>query len=111
MVDKIIYMMVTRPEISFVCWITKSINVQNMDIHQKAALRVLAYIKNSPGNWLFLKKYGYVYIFAFSYVEYVGDKDYIKFITGYLTFVEGNQVFKSRGGVWKKIQCFDLLRD
>jgi len=47
---------------------------KSRDIHCKTALRILAYIKGSPGKGLLYKKHGHLRIESFSDFNYVGDK-------------------------------------
>ncbi|KAL0289693.1 UNVERIFIED_CONTAM: protein ARABIDILLO 2 [Sesamum angustifolium] len=61
-------------------------------VHWEAALRILKYIKASPGKGLLFKRYGHVKIEAYSDADYAGAKDDRKSISGYCTYVGGNLV-------------------
>lgn len=61
------------------------------DIHWKAVMRVLAYIKNSHGKRLFYKKYENAQISTL-YVGYARNKIDEKSLTRCLIFIGGNLV-------------------
>ncbi|KAL0298830.1 UNVERIFIED_CONTAM: Retrovirus-related Pol polyprotein from transposon RE2 [Sesamum radiatum] len=61
-------------------------------VHWEAALRILKYIKTSPGKGLLFKRHGYVKIEAYSDADYAGSKDDRKSTSGYCTYVGGNLV-------------------
>ena len=64
---------------------------QPREAHWIAALRILTYIKNSPGKDLLYKKHKHVRIFGYSDSGYAGDKGDSK-STDYCTFVGENLV-------------------
>ncbi|KAL0323604.1 UNVERIFIED_CONTAM: Secreted RxLR effector protein [Sesamum angustifolium] len=66
-------------------WIKRS-------VHWEAALRILKYIKASPGKGLFFKRHGHVKIEVYSDADYVGSKDDRKSTSGYYNYVGGNLV-------------------
>ncbi|KAK4406722.1 Retrovirus-related Pol polyprotein from transposon RE2 [Sesamum angolense] len=61
-------------------------------VHWEAALRILKYIKASPGKGLLFKRHGHVKIEAYSDADYAGAKDDRKSTSGYCTYVGGNLV-------------------
>jgi len=66
------------------------------DIHCKAALGILTYIKESPSKGLLYKKHGHLRIEAFPNYNYAGDKRDKKSISIYCTYVEGNLIREVR---------------
>ena len=67
----------------------------------KGAMRVLAYIKGTPGKCLLYKKYGHLEVEIYSNSGYVGDKEVKKSILGYYTYVRGNLItWGSKGRMW-----------
>jgi len=60
---------------------------QPREVHWTAALRILAYIKSSPGKDFLYKKYEHVRIFGYSDSGYADDKRDMKSTTGYCTFI------------------------
>jgi len=65
---------------------------QHREVHWIAALKILVYVKSSPGKNLMSKKHGHVRIFGYFHSGYVGDKGERKSITGYCIFVGENVV-------------------
>ena len=61
-------------------------------VHWNGALRVLAYIKGSPGKGLIYSKHGHLNIHAYSHSSYANDKADRRSTSGYCTYVGGNLV-------------------
>ena len=55
--EKLIYLTVTRSDISFVVGMLSRFMHQPRDVHWTIALRILAYVKSSPGKGLLYKKH------------------------------------------------------
>jgi len=62
------------------------------EVHWKATLRILAYIKGFPGRGLLYKENGYLRIKAYLDSSYARDKGDMKSTSGYCPYVEGNLV-------------------
>ncbi|KAK4397606.1 Retrovirus-related Pol polyprotein from transposon RE2 [Sesamum angolense] len=92
LVGKLIYLTVTRPDISFAVRLVSQFMDKPRSVHWEAALRILKYIKASPGKGLLFKRHGHVKIEAFSDADYAGAKDDRKSTSGYCTYVGGNLV-------------------
>ena len=92
LIEKLIYLIVTRPDITFAVGILNRFMYQPREVHWTAALRILAYIKSSLAKGLLYKKYGHVHIFGYSNLGYAGDKGDRKSTIGYCIFVGGNLV-------------------
>ncbi|KAL0323461.1 UNVERIFIED_CONTAM: Retrovirus-related Pol polyprotein from transposon RE2 [Sesamum angustifolium] len=90
LVGKLIYLTVTRPDISFAVGLVSQFMDKPRSIHWGAALRILKYIKTSPGKGLLFKRHGHVKIEAYSDADYAGSKDDRKSTSGYCTYVGGN---------------------
>lgn len=86
-IGELIYLTVTRPKISL-----NRFMAQPREIHWKATLQNLAYIKSFSGNGLLYKKHIHIYISTYSESEYTGDRGNKKTTIGYLTYVGGNFV-------------------
>ena len=71
---KLIYLTITRPDITYVVGLVSQFMHKPMEVHWKAALRILTYIKGSPEKALLYKKNEHLRIEAFSYSSYVGDR-------------------------------------
>ncbi|KAK4390013.1 Retrovirus-related Pol polyprotein from transposon RE2 [Sesamum angolense] len=92
LVGKLIYLTVTRPDISFAVGLVSQFMDKQRLVHWEAALRILKYIKASPGKGLLFKRHGHVKIEAYSDADYAGAKDDRKSTFGYCTYVGGNLV-------------------
>ena len=89
LIEKLIYLIVTRLNITFVVGVLSRFMHQPRKVHWTAVLRVLAYIKISTGKGLLYKKNEHVHISGYSDSGYVGDKSDRKSTNGYCTFIEG----------------------
>ena len=92
MIEKLIYLSVTRPDITFVVEVLSRFMHQARKTHWLIAMRVLTYIKSCPRKELVYRKHGHVHISGYSDSEYAGDRGDRKSTTGYCTFIEGNLV-------------------
>lgn len=92
MIGKLIYIMVTRPEIFFVIRLLNQVIYKTRDVHRKASLRVLAYVKGSSRKWLFNKKYEICLHFCFFGCYLCEGQWCKKSTTRYLTFIGGNLI-------------------
>jgi len=92
LIGKLIYLIVIRPDITFVVGVLSRFMHQPREIHWTATLRFLTYIKSSLEKDLLYKKHEHIRIFCYSDSGYVGDKGNRKSITGYCTFVGENLV-------------------
>ncbi|XP_020262928.1 uncharacterized protein LOC109838913 [Asparagus officinalis] len=88
LIGKLIYLTVTRPDITF----TVGVMHKPREVHWTAALKILAYVKSCPGKGLRHKKHVHTHISAFSDAGYAGDMGDQKSTSGFCTFVGGNLV-------------------
>ena len=92
LLGKLIYLTVTRPDITYAVSVLSRFMHEPRMVHWEGALRVLAYIKRSPGKGLIYRRHDPLRIEAYSNAGYVGDKGDKKSTTGYCTYVGGNLV-------------------
>ena len=92
LIRKLIYLMVTRPDITFAVKVLSRFMHQLRDTHWLLAIRILIYIKSYPGKRLVYRKHEHIRISGYSESGYVGDRGDRKFNSGYCTFVVGNLV-------------------
>ncbi|KAL0405896.1 UNVERIFIED_CONTAM: Retrovirus-related Pol polyprotein from transposon RE2 [Sesamum latifolium] len=92
LVDKLIYLTVTRPDISFAIGLVSQFMDKPRSVHWEAALRILKYIKASPDKGLLFKRHRHVKIEAYSDADYAWSKDDRKSTFGYCTYAGGNLV-------------------
>ena len=89
LIDKLIYLTVTCPNISFAVRLLSQFMHEPRQIHWQGALRVLTYIKNSSGKDLIYSKHGHLQIEIYSNSDYAGDQGDRKSTSSYCTFVGG----------------------
>jgi hypothetical protein len=91
LVDKLIYLTVTRSDLSFVVsQISKfmhSLRISYLDVIN----RILRYLKGTPGKGIWIKKNETHAICGYSDADWAGRFDR-KSTTGFCTFVDGNLV-------------------
>ncbi|XP_020254244.1 uncharacterized protein LOC109831319 [Asparagus officinalis] len=92
LIGKLIYLTVTRPDITFAVGVLSRFMHKPREVHWTAALKILAYVKSCPGKGLLYKKHGHTHISAFSDAGYAGDMRDRKSTSGFCTFVGGNLV-------------------
>jgi len=74
LIEKLIYLTVTKPNITFAVGVLSRFMHQPKEVHWTAALRILVYIKSSLEKGLLYKKHGHDRILGYSDSRYVGDK-------------------------------------
>ena len=87
LIGKLVYLTGTRHDITFAVGVLNRFMHQPREVHWTTALKILAYIKNSPEKYLLYKKHEHVRILGYSDSGYVGDKGDRKSTTGYCIFV------------------------
>ena len=92
LVGKLIYLTVTRPDISYAVSVLSQFMQAPRAIHLEGVYRVLAYIKRAPGKGLLYRRHGHLRIEAYSDSGFAGDKEDRKSHGGYATYVGGNLV-------------------
>ncbi|XP_047945657.1 secreted RxLR effector protein 161-like [Salvia hispanica] len=92
LVGKLIYLTVTRPDISFAVGLVSRFLDKPKQVHWDAAIRILQYIKKSPGKGLLFKKNGHLNIEGYSDADYAGSKSDRKSTSGYCTYLGGNLI-------------------
>ena len=92
LVGKLIYLIVTRPDIAYAVSVLSQFMQAPCMVHLDGVHRVLAYIKRAPGKGLLYQKQGHLLVEAYSDAGYAGDKADRKSHGGYATYVGGNLV-------------------
>ena len=64
LIEKLIYLTVTRPNITFVIGVLSRFMLKPRETYWLAAIRVLAYINSCPKKGLVYKEHGHVHIFG-----------------------------------------------
>ncbi|KAK8928931.1 hypothetical protein KSP39_PZI017248 [Platanthera zijinensis] len=92
LVGKLIYLTVTRPDISFaVCVVNRFMHTPWVS-HLQAVERILRYLKTSPGQGLVYKPSSSLSLIAYSDADYVGSLDDRRSTTGFCTYFGGNLI-------------------
>jgi Reverse transcriptase (RNA-dependent DNA polymerase) len=91
LVGKLIYLTVTRPDISFAVSMVSQFMHAPRTSHLSAIDRILRYLKCTPGQGIWMRKNDSNDVIGFSDADWAGSYDR-KSTTGFCTFVGGNLV-------------------
>uniref|UniRef100_A0A2N9GSX8 Integrase catalytic domain-containing protein n=1 Tax=Fagus sylvatica TaxID=28930 RepID=A0A2N9GSX8_FAGSY len=92
LVGKLIYLTITRPDISYAVSIVSQFITNPRVPHMNAVIRILKYLKNAPGRGLFCRSSGHLRIEGYTDADWAGSPSDRKSTTGYCTFIGGNLV-------------------
>ena len=92
LVGKLIFLTVTRSDISYAVSVLSQFMQAPRTIHLEGVYRVLSYLKRAPGKGLLYRRQGHLHIEAYSDSGFAGDKEDRKSHGGYATYVGGNLV-------------------
>lgn len=92
LVGKLIYLSHTRPDIAFAVSVVSQYMHAPCEEHMEAVLRILKYLKGSPGKGLFFSKNETRSIEGFTDADWAGSIEDRRSTSGYCTFVWGNLV-------------------
>ncbi|KAL6178206.1 hypothetical protein ACLB2K_049725 [Fragaria x ananassa] len=95
LVGKLIYLTITRSDITFVVIIVSQFMQAPTQAHLHIVKRILLYLKGSAGRGILLKNHGNTHIMGYTDVDWAGNSLDRKSTTGFCTFVRGNLV------IWK----------
>ncbi|XP_074374435.1 uncharacterized protein LOC141714838 [Apium graveolens] len=92
LVGKLIYLAHTRPDIAFAVSMVSQFMDKPYKEHMDAVIRILRYLKGSPGKGLFFEKGESREIKAYTDADWVGSVVDRRSTSGYCTYVWGNLV-------------------
>ena len=92
LVGKLLYLTTTRPDIAFSTQQLSQFMLSPNETHYKAVLRVIRYLKRSPGRGLFFPQSADLQIFGFSDADWGGCVDTRRSISGYCFFIGSSLV-------------------
>ena len=92
LVGKLIYLAHTRPDIAYAVSMVSQFMQNPKKQHMDAVIRVLRYLKKTPGKGIQFRKNGHLDIWGYTDADWAGDRIDRKSTSGYFTFVGGNLV-------------------
>lgn len=92
LVDKLNYLTVTRPYITFVGSIVSQFLNALCDNHWDAIIRILRYIKSAPRNGLLYEDKGDAKIICYSDADWVGSPSDKRSTSEYCALIGGNMI-------------------
>nr|GEY15592.1 zinc finger, CCHC-type [Tanacetum cinerariifolium] len=91
-VGKLIYLSHTRPDIAYAVIVVSQFMHQPQISHMKAVLRIIRYLKGTPGHGVLFKANGHLETQVYTDANWAGDKENQRSTSGYFTLVGGNLV-------------------
>ncbi|KAM1687291.1 hypothetical protein ACFX2K_035286 [Malus domestica] len=92
MVGKLIYLTITRPDISYSVNLANQFMHSHTLVHWEIVKRILRYLKSSVGRGIIMKNNGLNHILAYIDADWAGNALDRKSSTSFCTFVRGNLV-------------------
>ncbi|CAL8163118.1 unnamed protein product [Prunus armeniaca] len=91
-VGKLIYLSHTRPDIAYAVSVVSQFMHSPSEDHMGAVMRILRYLKVTPGNGLMFCNYGHIDVEGYTDADWAGSVTDRRSTSGYFTFVGGNLV-------------------
>ena len=92
LVGKLIYLSHTRPDIAYAVSLVSQFMHAPRESHLEVVLRILRYLKSTPGNGLFFVRNNHLQVELYTDYDYGGSVIDKRLPSGYCTFVGGNLV-------------------
>jgi hypothetical protein len=92
LVGKLIYLSHTRPDIAYAVSVVSQFMHNPSEDHIDAVIRILRYLKGSPGKGLMFSRNSHLKIKGYTDADWVGSISDRKSTSGYFMFVGGNLV-------------------
>ena len=96
LVGRLNYLTITRPDISFLVSIVSQFLQSLCDSHWDAVIRILRYIKGTPGQGVLYENRGHTQIIGYCDVDWASSPVDRLSTSGYCVFIGGNLIS------WKK---------
>ncbi|RVX04154.1 putative mitochondrial protein [Vitis vinifera] len=90
LVGKLIYLSHARPDIAYVVSVVSQFMHCPSEDHMDVVMRILRYLKSSPGKGLMFSKNGHLNVAGYIDADWAGNITNRKSTLGYFTFVGGN---------------------
>ena len=92
LVGKLIYLSHTRPDIAFAVSVVSQFMHSPCEVHMEAVLKILRYLKSSPGKGLLFSKNHHLQVEPYTDADWASSVSDRRSTSGYCTFVGGNLV-------------------
>ncbi|KAJ8759523.1 hypothetical protein K2173_007140 [Erythroxylum novogranatense] len=92
LVGKLIYLSHTRPDIAYAVGIVSQFMHKPQVQHMEAAMRIVRYLKGSPGKGIVFRKHGHLEVTSYTDVDWAGNPVDRRSTSGYFTLVGRNLV-------------------
>jgi hypothetical protein len=92
LVGKLIYLSHTRRDIAYEVSVVSQFMHSPSEEHMKTVMRILRYLKGSPGRGIMFEKHGYLKIAGYTDADWVGSMCDRKSTACYFIFVGGNLI-------------------
>ncbi|KAF2292080.1 hypothetical protein GH714_008664 [Hevea brasiliensis] len=87
LIGKLMYITLTRPYISYGVQMLTQFMDKPIEVHMVAANKILKYLKNSPGQGLFLSKHSELQLVPFSNSDWADCSETKRSLTGFCVFL------------------------
>ena len=92
LVGRLMYLTHTRPDLAYSLSVVSQFMHSPSEEHMNAVIRILRYLKSSPGKGIMFTKGGTLSVEGYTDADWAGSIDDRRSTAGYLTFVGGNLV-------------------
>ncbi|RVW92497.1 Retrovirus-related Pol polyprotein from transposon RE1 [Vitis vinifera] len=92
LVGKLNYLTITRPDISFPVSVVSQFLQSPCDSHWDAIIRILRYIKSTPGQGVLYENRGHTQVVGYTDADWVGSPTDRRSTSGYCVFIGGNLI-------------------
>lgn len=92
LVGKLIYLSHTRPDVAYAVGVVSQFMHNPQKDHMEAAMRIVRYLKGSPGRGILFRKNDHLSIQGYTDADWAGSPGDRRSTSGYFTLVGGNLV-------------------
>ncbi|RVW98206.1 Retrovirus-related Pol polyprotein from transposon RE1 [Vitis vinifera] len=92
LVGKLNYLTITRPDISFPVSVVSQFLQSPCDSHWDAVIRILQYIKSTPGQGVLYENRGHTQVVGYTDADWAGSPTDRRSTSGYCVFIGGNLI-------------------
>ncbi|RVX10385.1 Retrovirus-related Pol polyprotein from transposon RE1 [Vitis vinifera] len=92
LVGKLNYLTITRPDVSFPVSVVSQFLQSPCDSHWDAVIRILRYIKSTPGQGVLYENRGHTQVVGYTDADWAGSPTDRRSTSGYCVFIGGNLI-------------------